>query len=214
MNLMHGWYSLVVTQPSTSHCVIVIWSCYSYSWSDTNHMWPLKRLVTALVLSRLDYCNAVLAGLPESTIRSLQRVQNAAARLHQAKWPYHSSSDALTLVADKITNSLQTVPPDAPQSHQPATCPHVRDGSTHCTIFVAVWPPVCQSPPVPEANAENQVLWTSLQSYAGPATWNSLPDYIQSESNTKNVKKLLKTYHRLFSSFIVFRDMKCPGSIL
>jgi len=37
-----------------------------------------KRLVTALVL---DYCNAVLAGLPESTIRPLQRVQNAAARL-------------------------------------------------------------------------------------------------------------------------------------
>ena len=40
-----------------------------------------KRLVTALVLSRLDYCNAALAGLPDSTIRPLQRVQNAAARL-------------------------------------------------------------------------------------------------------------------------------------
>ena len=39
-----------------------------------------KRLVTALVLSRLDYCNAALAGLPGSTIRPLQCVQNAAAR--------------------------------------------------------------------------------------------------------------------------------------
>jgi hypothetical protein len=38
-------------------------------------------LVTAFVLSRLDYCNAVLAGLPKSTIAPLQRVQNAAARL-------------------------------------------------------------------------------------------------------------------------------------
>ena len=29
----------------------------------------------------IDYCNAVLAALPRSTIESLQRVQNTAARL-------------------------------------------------------------------------------------------------------------------------------------
>jgi hypothetical protein len=40
-----------------------------------------KRLVTALILSRLDYCNAAYAGLPESTNRPLQPAQNAAARL-------------------------------------------------------------------------------------------------------------------------------------
>ena len=39
------------------------------------------RLVLALVLSRLDYCNAVLAGLPEATLSPFQRVLNAAARL-------------------------------------------------------------------------------------------------------------------------------------
>jgi len=41
----------------------------------------MKQLVTSLVLSRLDYCNVVLAGLPASTIDLLQRVLNAAARL-------------------------------------------------------------------------------------------------------------------------------------
>ena len=35
------------------------------------------RLVSTFILSRLDYCNAVLAGLPKSTIAPLQRVQNA-----------------------------------------------------------------------------------------------------------------------------------------
>ena len=39
------------------------------------------RLVPALIISRLDYCNAILANLPASTLAPLQRVLNAAARL-------------------------------------------------------------------------------------------------------------------------------------
>ncbi len=38
-------------------------------------------LVQTLVLSKLDYCNALLAGLPASSIKPLQLIQNAAARL-------------------------------------------------------------------------------------------------------------------------------------
>ena len=38
------------------------------------------RLFTALVLSRLDYCNALLAGLPASTLAPFHRVLHAAAR--------------------------------------------------------------------------------------------------------------------------------------
>ena len=37
------------------------------------------KLVSAFVLSRLDCCNAVLTGLPASTLAPLQRVLNAAA---------------------------------------------------------------------------------------------------------------------------------------
>ncbi len=40
-----------------------------------------QRHVQALVISRLDYCNALLAGLPSNTIKPLQMIQNAAARL-------------------------------------------------------------------------------------------------------------------------------------
>ena len=41
----------------------------------------MKTLVHAFITSRVDYCNAVLAGSPKSTTDTLQRVLNAAARL-------------------------------------------------------------------------------------------------------------------------------------
>ena len=39
------------------------------------------RLILAFIMTRLDYCNSVLAGLPQTTLALLQRAQNAAARL-------------------------------------------------------------------------------------------------------------------------------------
>jgi len=51
------------------------------------------KIVSAFVISRLDYCNAVLAGLPQSTIATLQRVLNSAARLALGLRPrYHVSN--------------------------------------------------------------------------------------------------------------------------
>ena len=40
-----------------------------------------KILVTPLVLSRLDYCNSLLAGIPQKLGNKVQRVINCAARL-------------------------------------------------------------------------------------------------------------------------------------
>ena len=52
-------------------------------------------LVSAFVLNKLDYCNAVLAGLPKTTIAPLQRAQNAAARLVARLGPRDHVSNAV-----------------------------------------------------------------------------------------------------------------------
>ena len=51
-----------------------------------------KTLVTSYILSRLDYCNCLLMGTPNSVILPLQKIQNFAARLvllaprHHLSW--------------------------------------------------------------------------------------------------------------------------------
>ncbi len=55
-------------------------------------------LVQAFVISRLDYCNALLAGLPSNTIKPLQMIQNAAARLSSTS-PKITCNTSLCLLA-------------------------------------------------------------------------------------------------------------------
>ncbi|XP_068716843.1 uncharacterized protein [Montipora capricornis] len=51
-----------------------------------------KRMVHTLITSRLDYCNSILNGLPNTTLEFLVRVQKAAARLISNKTKFQHIS--------------------------------------------------------------------------------------------------------------------------
>ncbi len=86
-------------------------------------------LVQALVISRLDYCNALLAGLPSNTIKPLQTIQNAAAQLvfNEPKKPMlHLSLCSCTGYQLQLTSSSRhwCLHIEQPQAQHPPTSTH------------------------------------------------------------------------------------------
>ena len=45
-----------------------------------------RTAAAAFISCRLDYCNSLLYGLPDTLLRKLQSVQNATARLISDNW--------------------------------------------------------------------------------------------------------------------------------
>ena len=56
--------------------IIKIWNIRKYLTKEMCH-----KLILQLVISHLDYANSMLAGLPVSSIKIMQKIQNTAARL-------------------------------------------------------------------------------------------------------------------------------------
>ncbi len=70
----------------SSHVKAVTKSAY-YHLKNIAKIWcfvfsqDLEKLVHVFITSRVDYCTGLLTGLPKKTIRHLQLIQNAAARI-------------------------------------------------------------------------------------------------------------------------------------
>ncbi len=92
-------------------------------------------LVQALVVSRLDYCNALLAGLPSNTIKPLQMIQNAAAQLvfNEPKEPMlHLSSSPCTGYQWQLTSSSRhwCLHTERSQAQHPPTSTHYYESTS------------------------------------------------------------------------------------
>jgi len=160
----------------------------------------ISDVVCALVLSRLDYCNSVLAGLPASTLAPLQRVLLAAARLvNDLKTSDHVTS---TLV------DLHWLPIKQLVDYE--LCCHVHNVSIgRALAYLSDMVTACADVPSfsrlrTSSSGDYVIPRTRLKlgerafAVSAPLAWNNLPRELKKTKRTTTFKRLLKTF--LFES--------------
>ena len=154
-----------------------------------------------LVVSHLDYCNTVLAGLPDIDIKRMQRAQNIAAKMILQRGKMDSSTQCL--------KELHWLPIRCRVKHKILTLVHkCLQGSAPGYLQKLLLAAECRCDGL-QSESDTRKLFVPLvkrktfaeRSFAiqGPKLWNSLPLELRSITNTDNFKKQLKTH--LFNNF-------------
>ena len=141
-----------------------------------------SRLVSAFVTSRLDYCKALLAGVPQSTIAQLQRVQNAAIRLVSNLRPRDKVSASLRefywlLIRYRINYKLCLMMHNAHVGRSPCYVTEMLTATVHLPNRSRLRSSASiryELPTLRRKIGERAFL------YSGPESWNSLPSDITS----------------------------------
>ena len=153
-----------------------------------------KTLVVSHVLSHIDYCNSLLACLPQSLVGKLQRVQNCAARLVVRAPPR---------VHITPVQHLHWLPVRARISHKTA-CLCFNTIASSTPSYLSDLLHLCSPSPSLRSSADTRLLKIPLYkfktkgdralSYFGPTVWNSLPLHIRKATTNDTFKSALENY--------------------
>ena len=155
-----------------------------------------RMLVNSAVLSRIDYCNCIFAGLPDFNLDRLQQVINAATRVISRRRKYVHISDVL-----QDLNRLRE-----PQRIEFKLCLKVYKAL--CNLALSFLAELCIPVTAVEArqrlrswSAGNLVVLKPRSEFGkrafaitGPQAWNNLPQTIKSSTSVAVFKKQLKTH--------------------
>ena len=152
-----------------------------------------KTIVTALVSSRLDYCNSLLYNTANKDIAKLQRVQNCLARV-VTRSPRFSRSVPLLKslhwlpVHYRIIFKMCTIAYQALSSTQPAYLNSMLTPTRNSRQLRST-----SSNPLHIPRVKTKA-GTRAFSVAAPTVWNSLPASVKSQGNIVSFRRHLKTY--------------------
>ena len=158
-----------------------------------------KTLMSAFVLSRIDYCNSLLVGLPDTKLNRLQRIQNNAARVVLGG----RKRDHVT----PLLKSLHWLPVKARIEYKIATLCYRCFHSTAPSYLSDLLTVHIPTRTLRSADAGHFcVPRVKLSTYGkrsfshiGPKTWNSLPRHVRDSPSLPSFRTSLKTY--LFSKY-------------
>ena len=154
------------------------------------------QLISAFVLSRLDYCNAVLAGLPATTLAPLQTVIRAAARLVLELRPRDHVTPALRQlhwlpIAQRIDYKLCMLVHKISVGHAPKYLSDLLTANADVSSKSALRSYSNGNYIIPRTNLK---LGERAFSVAAPRAWNRLPTAVKFIRSTNTFKRHLKTF--------------------
>jgi len=148
-------------------------------------------MVHTLINSKLDYCNSILNGLPNTTVEFLVRVQKAAARLISTKTKFQHISPVIKdlhwLPIKKwieykiLVLTFKCVHHLAPAYLTELLHNHTNKGTRVDNKNLLVVPKVNKS-----------TLGGQSFSFTAPFLWNQLPNHLRHASSLEIFKKKIK----------------------
>ncbi|KAK2897110.1 hypothetical protein Q8A73_013490 [Channa argus] len=157
-----------------------------------------ERLVHAFVSSRLDYCNALLIGIPGRSLQKLQYVQNSAARIlirvrkHQHITPVlrtlHWLPIHLRIDYKVCLLTHQCIHGNAPQYLKELLTLQSTTRQLRCTNTYRLYPP----------RPKLHTMGDRAFSAAAPRLWNALPENLRAQQTVDCFKKQTFLFRKAF----------------